>query len=265
MKYFCVSDIHGYYDQLIDALNEAGFDSNNPNHTLISCGDNFDRGPSPVEVMNFLQQLPRKILIWGNHEDLLVKCCNRGFSLYYDDNNGTTETIHQLSLAYIQQNPGFNISPPMDDYTLAPRMFLPFFQDFQDFFETKRYIFVHAWIPVEANDDTPHDCSDDCQFLKHNDWRNATKAEWREARWLDPFYMAKCSLQAEKTIVCGHWHCSAGWAAAEGRSEFGEDACFEIFDGDGFVAIDACTAYTGTINVFVVEDEPLCNELEVTK
>ena len=68
MKYFCVSDVHGYYDQLLDALEKAGFDQTNPEHTLISCGDHFDRGRQPVEVMNYLMALPRKILIRGFHE-----------------------------------------------------------------------------------------------------------------------------------------------------------------------------------------------------
>ena len=266
MKYFCVSDIHGYYDQLIDALNEAGFDSNNPNHTLISCGDHFDRGPSPVAVLDFLQQLPRKVLLWGNHDELLVNCCKRGFSYDFDMQNGTTKTIHQLASAYIQRNPNVHISPPLDDYKIAPRMFAPFFQNFQDYFETNRYIFVHAWIPVEVKDDLPLHYMRDRQYSRHSDWRNASKEDWSQARWVNPFYMAKCRLQAEKYIVCGHWHCSTGWAAAEGRSEFGEDACFEIFDGDRFIAIDACTAHTGTVNVFVVEDEPLSsNEMEAKK
>ena len=28
-KYFVVSDIHGFYDELIEALNTAGYDKNN--------------------------------------------------------------------------------------------------------------------------------------------------------------------------------------------------------------------------------------------
>ena len=31
-KYFIVADVHGFYDEMIDALNEAGFDKNNENH-----------------------------------------------------------------------------------------------------------------------------------------------------------------------------------------------------------------------------------------
>ena len=52
-KYFVVSDVHGFYDEMIKALNEAGWDKNNPNHYIISCGDVFDRGTQPKEVMKF--------------------------------------------------------------------------------------------------------------------------------------------------------------------------------------------------------------------
>ena len=44
-KFFVVSDVHGFYDELLNALDDAGFDSENTDHYLISCGDNFDRGP----------------------------------------------------------------------------------------------------------------------------------------------------------------------------------------------------------------------------
>jgi hypothetical protein len=56
-------------------------------------------------------------------------------------------------------------------------------------------------------------------------------------------------------VVFGHWHCSTGWARAEGFSEFGPDAKFEPYYGDGFIIIDACTAHSGKCNVVVLEDE----------
>lgn len=43
MKFFAISDMHSFYDPMIDALDQAGFEKNNPEHTLIVCGDAFDR------------------------------------------------------------------------------------------------------------------------------------------------------------------------------------------------------------------------------
>ena len=62
--------MHGFYNELRVALDKAGFDPNNKNHFLISCGDEFDRGPNPKEVMNFLNGLKRKVIIRGNHTQL---------------------------------------------------------------------------------------------------------------------------------------------------------------------------------------------------
>jgi hypothetical protein len=39
MKYFVIADPHGFYDEMIKALDEAGFDKDNEDHWLVSCGD----------------------------------------------------------------------------------------------------------------------------------------------------------------------------------------------------------------------------------
>lgn len=62
-------------------------------------------------------------------------------------------------------------------------------------------------------------------------------------------------LLPDKTIVFGHWHCSTGWAKSEGYVEFGENAKFDPYYGNGFISIDACTAYSGKCNAIVLEDD----------
>ena len=57
MVIFAVSDVHGFYNEMIEALDKAGFDRNNPNHLLVSCGDNFDRGPDAVKVYEYLNNI----------------------------------------------------------------------------------------------------------------------------------------------------------------------------------------------------------------
>lgn len=74
-------------------------------------------------------------------------------------------------------------------------------------------------------------------------------------------------VEPGKTIVCGHWHCSYGYAiddmAKNGPfdciDEFGPTAIWEPYYGNGVIAIDRCTAYTGQVNVLVLEDEFLEN------
>lgn len=248
-KFFVISDIHGFYDEMKQALDEAGFDPNNENHWLITCGDHFDRGPKPVEVMRYLRSLSRKVLVRGNHEDLLVECCRRGYPGSHDYGNGTFGTICEIGDAGM----GYSFDECCDITLSRTRLFL---SSMVDYFETKNYIFVHSWVPLISKDGLPAYYTRNRKFEFNPHWRDASTKEWADSRWGNPFEMAERGLnQTGKTIVFGHWHCSTGWAKAEGRSEFGEDAKFDPYYGDGFISIDACTAHSGKVNVIVLEDE----------
>ena len=76
------------------------------------------------------------------------------------------------------------------------------------------------------------------------------------ARWVNGMDAAKAGIIEEgKTIVCGHWHCSYGHSEYEGiGSEFGPDADFDPYYGQGIIALDACTGYSKRVNVVVLED-----------
>lgn len=244
MKFFCVSDIHGYFDEFKAALDAAGFAPDNESHWLVGCGDYFDRGRQPMEVMDYLKMLPRKILIRGNHEDLLEQCYSRRMAFSHDIHNGTAMTILDVGSDSITEEFG-------DCCVRAGKRLQPFLDGMVNYFETKNYIFVHAWVPVKAYICGP----EKMHYSPLSNWREASGKDWDKSRWLNPFEMARRGLQTDKTIVCGHWHCSAGWAKKDGLSEFGPDACFDPFFGDGFVAIDACTAHSHKVNILVLEDE----------
>ena len=141
MKFFVVSDIHGFYDEFIDALNKAGFDKNNKNHWLVSCGDEFDRGEKSVKVMNFLMNLERKILIRGNHMQLLEELCLRGFPYSYDKSNGTVRTIKDISGKQ-------SVYDFQDACEITYNKLSRYRELLVNYFETKNYIFVHSWIVV---------------------------------------------------------------------------------------------------------------------
>ena len=106
MKYFVVSDIHGYYSSLQKALTQKGFDIDDPNHMLIICGDMMDRGDCPVQMQTYVKQLIIKkkvILIRGNHEDVAVDLI-RNYYKYYKQiknthyfSNGTFQTLLALT------------------------------------------------------------------------------------------------------------------------------------------------------------------------
>ena len=99
MTAFVCSDIHSFYDEWMGALNTQGFNIKNDNHILVVLGDLLDRGPKSQECLDFVNNLPenRKILIKGNHEDLIERVIARGGFYMHDFHNGTVKTISDLT------------------------------------------------------------------------------------------------------------------------------------------------------------------------
>lgn len=255
-KFFVVSDIHGFYDEFREALDNAGFDSENANHFLVVCGDTTDRGPQPSQVISYLSQLMRQnkcIVVKGNHESLVIECCERGYPGSHDYSNGTFDTICDLG--------GAGGGRTFDECCIVTDgRFKAFVNKMVDYFETENYIFVHGWIPVKVKDGLPMYYRRNRKLAFNPDWRYAHASEWEQARWLNGIDMALDGfIEPNKTIVCGHWHCSYGHHLKSIKtenwiSEFDEDACFDPFYDNGIIAIDACTAHTGKVNVLVLED-----------
>lgn len=251
-KFYVISDIHGFYDEMIKALDEAGFDPNNEDSWLIVCGDTLDRGRQPRQVMNYLMSLPRKVLVKGNHEDLIMDCIAREYPQGHDWSNGTAQTIIDLDLsASVFEEACMTIYPKMSKFV----------DSMVNYFETQNYIFVHAWVPLNCDSNLPPYYTRNRKYTKMENWREAHATQWEDARWGNPFVFAEQGLQPDKTIVVGHWHCSEGWAIAEDRDVFGEDAKFDPFYGDGFIAIDACVAHSGKVNCIVIEDDFLESDM----
>ena len=240
MKFFVIADMHSYYDPMIEALREAGFDKNNTQHTLVVCGDAFDRGMHAVEMFEYLDSLERKVLIKGNHDDMLMELMERGYPYSFDKHNGTESTVYQL---------GFDpsIISFADHCKLAYNRFKPLYDQMVDYFETEKYIFVHSWIPI----------SEEKFGIKSfiEDWRNATEEQWKDARWGNPFELAEGVLKPDKTVIFGHWHTTWPRACWEGKAEFGAEADFSTYYGKGYIGLDAMTAHSGKVNVLVVDDE----------
>lgn len=227
-RFVIISDIHGFYDEMMNALDKVNF---NPKiDFLISLGDEIDRGPKPKEVISFLNSLERKVIIRGNHTQLFEDLCLRQYPEWHDSSNGTLDTVKIIG-----------------DYSLDKEFDLcceraynktrKFRNSMVNYFETKNYIFVHSFIPLLV------------------DWRNATQKEWNEAMWGNPYQLSHQGYLPEKTLVFGHFHTSYPRYKYHGEHEWGPLANFDPYYGDGYIAIDACTAYSGQVNVLILEDE----------
>ena len=71
MATYVVSDVHGYYDRLIDVLKQANFDKTKD--TLYVLGDLCDRGPHNGEMLEWAYDQPNSVkFIIGNHEDMML-------------------------------------------------------------------------------------------------------------------------------------------------------------------------------------------------
>ena len=234
MKIFIVADIHGNAEILKAALAESGFDPNNPNHLLIACGDQGDRGAQSKEVYDYLDSIRNKVIIRGNHEEMLMEAIERGYIRVDDVYNGTQVTIEDLvGQGCIDSRGKIHIS----DY--RKKQILDCLSQTVDYYETQNYVFVHGWIPEEN------------YFT--GDWRNATAAGWSDARWVGWTEMHNKFSAAGKIIVCGH--SASKYAAAFDSSRAADD--YSPYFGKNFIAIDSNTVKSQIINVLVLEDELL--------
>lgn len=237
--YFVTSDIHSFYTIFHNALLDAGWEQDNPNHVLIICGDIFDRGTEAKPLLNFLLSIPedRLILIRGNHEDLmqnLIDELNDGLGVdivHY--HNGTIGTLCQiLNADFNAIDLNFNmLKRRLKKYNTLISRCVPYY-------ELGNYIFVHGWIPYIRHH----------KYLKH-----VSETEWKTSAWKNGMEAWKNGWTLKgKTIVCGHWHTSFGNYKYHniGSGEFEKDSSFEPFIDKGIIALDACAAFSNKVNIY---------------
>lgn len=272
-KIFVCSDIHGFYGPLTKALKAKGFDKKNPDHILMVLGDVFDRGGEAVKLFKFLTKLQKQgrlIYIIGNHELLLRKLISEVVreGCTYEPahySNGTVGTLAQFAddkeiTRKLDRWEFLNSSERQKLYkSLKP--VLDFTYSAINYYEVGKYIFVHGWIPFKSNDDDMYHSNKRVSYYKG--WRDLPDNDraWEEATWLGfcTAFKSRC-FEPDKTIVCGHWHCSAYWGdILHERKPFPKKnrpdwlKSFEPAITDEFIAVDACTAYSGIVNVLVFE------------
>jgi len=242
---FVVSDIHGHYTQMKRALDEAGFDKDDPRHLLVCCGDLFDRGRENREVYDYIRRLPNKVLVCGNHDERLAESLKQRRITPTDLSNGIETTLQSFFKTDIIGAYGELQLPKHGKMAGNLRRFVA---GMRNYFETERYVFVHGWLPLGMEDG---------MYVVRDDWRTADAAAWRKARFLQWTHLYDSHAKLDgKTIVCGHRH--ARLAATIDPTREADDS--SIYYGDGFVAIDAGTVRSGRVNVLVLEETLLTGE-----
>ncbi len=242
MKYFIVADAHGFFDIMKEAIDRAGFDKDNPEHIFVSLGDLLDRGRQPRECLQFVNSLERKILIRGNHEDLMEEMIAIRYPRSHDISNGTWQSAKDLTK-----------KGNVTDLFIAlknDKDYNEYISNTVNYYETKTSVFVHGWIPCFCWGDF----NNIIHYDKNENWREVM--DWSPYKWINGMEAWHSGIIEEgKTIFCGHWNTSFGNSKYHNDgSEFGKDANFGPFVDKGIVALDACTAYSKKINVFVLEE-----------
>lgn len=267
-KIFAVSDVHGDYEALIKGLEEAGYDENNENHLLISCGDAFDRGDSSLAIYEYFKKLSdenKAIILMGNHTKLFIDYLNgTSLSPFNYLNNGTNETLadflHRSSPfeSWWTIDKGRDDSPTVGDFgewisearqeinDEYPEL-LEWLENRPYYYETKNYIFTHGAIDTDADDWHIPKC------VHH------MFVDWDALTWDDGSFFGKEINNTDKTVVIGHF----GTDQLRKRYNVGlEDEPWSILrrEDGRVIALDATTCISHKVNVLVIEEEELLNE-----
>lgn len=196
---------------MIDALKDAGFDRKNKDHIFVRCGDLLDRGQEAAECLKYVNSLDRKILIRGNHEDLMHDMLERGFPQEHDFGNGTYNTLLQLA-AMVGDKKSETFFEKMFDFVKTNSEYKEYDSSTINYYETSKYIFVHGWIPCVHSDKNIYHTRN-VKYSYNPAWRDASETDWAAARWPNGMECWNQGVsEPNKTIVCGHWHSSWGTA-----------------------------------------------------
>ena len=239
-KYFAVSDVHSCYKPLIDALHEKGFDKNNTEHILISCGDLLDRGDDTIKVLEYVLSLPedRTILIKGNHEYLLEDLLKRESFYGIDISNGTAKTCIALSDINVPDTHeqlnllAFSIISSAKENKLLKQ----YFSRLVHYAEFENHVFVHGWLRPEFRDATDEDWSNDTWLSGIDNWLMLGN---------------EVGNAIGKTIVCGHINTSY---AHRMLNDIDSD---KTFKADGIICLDGMTIISNLVNCEVFEEDSI--------
>lgn len=260
-KYFIVSDVHGFYDELMKRLEDSGFDSSNPDHIFVSLGDLFDRGTKSYECLQFVNNLPedRKILIWGNHEECLAEAISRRRFKSHDSHNKTDKTCWEF---YKAVHPDATIDSVKEDEVLAWLENWDELKEYQSSLELYHIIdnniFVHGWVPYWCTS---------LEDISRTDW-----ADWYDACWSDgSMYCCKWNRKLHVThnenseivtVFCGHvhsfipnyrYHNSGEMKLVNGELDLDKIDNSPFID-KGIVNLDSFTSESKIVNVYILNN-----------
>lgn len=218
-RILAVSDLHGHYDLLHEALREVAFDSSKD--LLFVGGDWTDRGPDSRYVLDYVNE-PWVHSVQGNHEKMYID----GFESHWHPNNRSVLTLKAHGGDWIW-NSGLTdldkilIHEAFSNMPLGIELLLP---------NGSKVGIIHAEVP----------------YNNWNKWLNITKAEleWdgaATAQWARSWYSTKYNGRVEGVdlVLVGHTPTDSN----------------DIEQYGNMVFIDGGSFFSGKINLIELTDE----------
>lgn len=262
-KIHFITDMHGHYNETIQALKEVEYDENNKNHLLVCLGDVMDRGTQSKELLEWLYRLDKEskaIVLGGNHAKFLKDYLSgSSYSPFNYIHNGVDETFASLlgrtkpfeSWCLVEKN----INKPTNgdfvnwldivvkEINEEYPWLLPWLKSLPKYFESKNYIGVHGAIDVNVED-----------------WHYPKKELYNLKGWnaldFDDGSFICSQNPTNKTIVVGHYYTGTLREKWQIDSKDENDSSI-LSTKDNKIFLDTCTIRTKKVNVLVVEDELL--------
>lgn len=248
MKYYVMSDIHGEYRALMDALDSIEF--NLSKSKLIFLGDYVDRGPDSFKVLNRIKELqdeyPNNVVaLLGNHDEMFLDWIDgESFNHLWNDPKGATinsfwgaakrrgilfvSTENFPTVRLVKFAP-FEVSD--DDYQSEVaneikkhKELLQWYRNLPLYYQVDDVVFVHAGLDEEEED-----------------WKNTSR---QTMIWKYPAQMGKTPWGIK--VVAGHVMTKEMWKDENRHSIFR--------DGD-HIYIDGAAPITKKLNILVYDDE----------
>lgn len=205
-RIFAVSDLHGHYDLLHEALRDVGFDSSRD--LLFVIGDWTDRGPDSRYVLDYVNE-PWIHSVSGNHEMMYIE----GFEAHWHPNNRSVLTLKAHGGDWIW-NSGLTdldkilIHEAFKNMPIGIELLLP---------NDHKVGIIHAEVP----------------YNDWNMWLNITKAEleWdgmATAQWARRWYASKYQgdVKGVDLVLCGHTPTDSNNVEQYGNMVFIDGGCF---------------------------------------
>ncbi|MEC9485728.1 MAG: fructose-bisphosphatase class III [Candidatus Izemoplasma sp.] len=234
MKYFVISDIHGFYDAMIASLNNEGYEAHEKNHHLYVLGDMFDRGDQSKEVLEYLYNAHKKgmaDILLGNHDVFLIEFLEGDYqrAWFNINHNGTDKTLFSLSGLVPKKH---NLEKIQDVIHKRYPYLLSWLKSLPLYFELGEYIFVHGGI-------------------------DPSKGDWKEMSQDDYVWTREitCDPIPNRTVVAGHHRVATiREPGANYRQLFKTNpSAFDILYRSGKILIDRFVEISNELNVLVIE------------